>query len=200
MKPARHVFRPVPPAPRRDRGFVLIAALAVLLMLTFLSVGMFRSFGLEERITGNSREKQHAFFAAQSALQYAENWLQQSSSGATGIACTATTTSSTPAICNATTSTLPSTFNLATSDWHSTFGTTYQPAQITTTAATTGTAQVTYADPQFAITYLGTAPGGQGGLLYQVTSLGFGGYANAAAVVQSAYVLTPVTQNPMAPN
>jgi len=36
---------------------------------------MFRGFGLEERITGNAREKQHAFYAAQTALQYAEQQL-----------------------------------------------------------------------------------------------------------------------------
>ena len=42
-------------------------------------------------------------------------------------------------------------------------------------------------DPQFAITYLGQDPGTPGAYLYQVTSLGYGGNQNAAAVVQSVY-------------
>jgi len=49
----------------------------VLLMLTSTRVAMFRSFGLQERIAGNTREKQHAFQAAQSALQFGEWWLIQ---------------------------------------------------------------------------------------------------------------------------
>jgi len=52
-------------------------------------VSMFRSLGLEERITGNTREKQHAFFAAQSALQSAENWLSSGNAGQ-GTACSMT--------------------------------------------------------------------------------------------------------------
>ena len=41
----------------RERGMALISAILLLLVLTILSVGMFRSFGLQERIAGNTREK-----------------------------------------------------------------------------------------------------------------------------------------------
>ena len=61
-------------------------ALMILLMLTPLGVAMFRSFGLQERIAGNTREKQHAFQAAQSALQFGEWWLTQNNA-TTGVAC-----------------------------------------------------------------------------------------------------------------
>jgi type IV pilus assembly protein PilX len=47
-----------------------------------MALSMFRSFGTQERIAGNMREKQRAVQAANSALQYAEWWLA-TQSGAT---------------------------------------------------------------------------------------------------------------------
>jgi type IV pilus assembly protein PilX len=38
-------------------GMVLITALLLLIVVTILAVGMFRSFGLDEKIAGNMREK-----------------------------------------------------------------------------------------------------------------------------------------------
>jgi len=179
-----------PRTPDAQRGIVLIAALAVLLMLTLLSVGMFRSFGLEERITGNTREKQHAFYAAQSALQNAESWLSSGNSG-NGVPCTLST-SATPVIC--TTNSAPSQQYLATTVWNTSFGTTYVPPTVSVNG--TATAQMTstqyYANPQYAITALGADPSGTG-TLFQVTSQGFGGNANAVAVVQSVYSVTSGT-------
>jgi type IV pilus assembly protein PilX len=179
-----------------EHGFVLIAALMVLLMLTMLSVSMFRSLGLEERITGNTREKQHAFFAAQSALQSAENWLS-SGNASQGTACSMTSPTPKAQIC--TLATTPSPQNLATTPWSCTFGTTYVPPAIvvqgtlmqqlvpqTNCAGATSPGTV-YMDPQFAIAYLGQDPASPGAYLYQVTSLGYGGNQNAMAVVQSVY-------------
>jgi len=40
-----------------QRGMVLITALLLLIVVTILAVGMFRSFGLDEKIAGNTREK-----------------------------------------------------------------------------------------------------------------------------------------------
>ena len=180
----------------RERGFVLIASLLVLLMLTMLSVSMFRSLGLEERITGNTREKQHAFFAAQSALQSAENWLSSGNAGQ-GTACSMTSPTPKAQIC--TLATTPSPRNLATTAWSCTFGATYVPPAIvvqgtlmqqlvpqTNCAGATSPGTV-YMDPQFAIALLGADPGSPGAYLYQVTSLGYGGNQNAIAVVQSVF-------------
>src|SRR5205807_8509264 len=47
-----------PPAFCRQRGMVLVTALLLLVVVTLLAVGMFRSFGLDEKIAGNVREKQ----------------------------------------------------------------------------------------------------------------------------------------------
>jgi type IV pilus assembly protein PilX len=56
-------------------GMVLVSSLLLLLVVTILAVSMFRSFGLDEKIAGNTRDKQLAMQAAQSAEAYAENWL-----------------------------------------------------------------------------------------------------------------------------
>ncbi len=163
---------------RRQHGVVLIISLAMLLMLTLLSVGMFRSLGLEERITGNTREKQHAFYAAQSALLYAESWLNQ---GNAGLPASCAGVTATPQVCSA--ATTPSQTTLATQPWNTTFGTSFVPP---TTVAQNTIAQY-YASPQFGITYLGPDPAKPGAYLYQVTSQGYGGNPNAIAVVQSVW-------------
>ena len=54
---------------------VLVTALLMLIVVTILAVAMFRSFGLDEKIAGNLREKQRALNAAETAEQFAEYWL-----------------------------------------------------------------------------------------------------------------------------
>jgi type IV pilus assembly protein PilX len=185
----KNSIRRLPARRARQRGIVLIAALAVLLMLTFLSVGMFRSFGLEERITGNSREKLHAFYAAQSTLQYAETWLQ-ANGNSSGSACTAPSTTAT--VCNS--ASYPGAFTLATTNWSSSgpgtqYGTPYSPPEITSNASTTAISatQAAASNPQFLITYLGTDPSTTGANLYLVTAIGFGANSNAVSVLQGVY-------------
>ncbi len=170
----------------RPKGFVLIAALALLLMLTLLSIGMFRSLGLEERIAGNTREKADAFYAAQSALQNAEAWLSAGNAGQ-GTGCSLVSPTNTPQIC--TLATTPAQQTLATTLWNATYGTTFVPPVVTINGvvqAQMTTAQY-FADPQYAITYLGPDPANANANLYQVTAQGFGGTQNSVAVVQSVY-------------
>ena len=62
-----------------QKGFVLIAALIFLLVLSIFSIAMFRGFGLQDKVAGNIREKERAFHAAESNLEYAEWWLIQGS-------------------------------------------------------------------------------------------------------------------------
>jgi type IV pilus assembly protein PilX len=61
--------------PSLERGMALVSALLLLLVLTMLSVGMFRSFGLQEHLAGNTREKARATHAAEAGQIDAENWL-----------------------------------------------------------------------------------------------------------------------------
>ena len=72
---------------RRQRGVVLVTSLLLLIVVTILAISMFRSFGLDEKIAGNVREKQRALNAAETAEQYAEYWLA-SGDGAAAVTCT----------------------------------------------------------------------------------------------------------------
>jgi type IV pilus assembly protein PilX len=59
----------------RQNGVVLISSLLLLLVVTIMALSMFRSFGIQEKIAGNTREKQRALQAAVSTQQFAEWWL-----------------------------------------------------------------------------------------------------------------------------
>ncbi|MGH8322405.1 MAG: PilX N-terminal domain-containing pilus assembly protein, partial [Steroidobacteraceae bacterium] len=74
-----------------QRGMTLIAALLLLVVITILGVGMFHSFGIQERIAGNTREKQRGLHAAESAQAQAELWLtgNRGANATTGITCSA---------------------------------------------------------------------------------------------------------------
>jgi type IV pilus assembly protein PilX len=170
--------------PATSRGFILIVGLFFLVILTMLSIAMFRSFGLQERIAGNTRDKQRAFEAAQSALQYGEWWLGQGN-GSTGAVCAGVTNGNVMTsmrVCSnalATPTTLP---------W--TIRTDYQPPQMAVAAGggvVSVGGDINYqAMPGLYMSYLGLAPSGLA-QLYQVTAFGYGGNANTTSVVQSTY-------------
>ena len=58
-----------------QRGFVLISSILLLVVMTLLALAMFHSFGIQELVAGNVREKQRALQSAEAAEQYAELWL-----------------------------------------------------------------------------------------------------------------------------
>src|SRR3979409_978199 len=66
-------------------GEALSTALLMLLIATMLAVSMFRSFGTQEKLAGNLREKQRALHAAEIAQQYAEWSLINGNAGSKGI-------------------------------------------------------------------------------------------------------------------
>jgi type IV pilus assembly protein PilX len=183
-----------------QRGMVLITTLLLLIVVTILALGMFRSFGLDEKIAGNSREKQRALNAAETAEQYAEYWLANGSNNST-IACTgpvtASASSSNPIgqICS---NTLPLVVtNVAQVPWQNTgganVGVTYIPAAPTTmNIATSGAGNYYYA-PQYYVSYLGISSNGLQ-TYYQIDAVGWGGSPDTAAVVESTYVLTQSTK------
>lgn len=173
-----------------ERGYTLIIGLLLLVVLTLFAVGMFRSFGLEEKIAAATRDKQRALEAAQSALQYGEWWLAQGNGG-TGIACTGVNNGNTVSnlrVCNAALSTP------ATLPWG--VASTYLPPSMTANGgggmagASSPAGDINYAGvPGLYINYLGLSPNGLA-QLYQVTAYGYGGDATTAAVVQSTYQVT----------
>lgn len=63
------------PQARRQRGAILLFCLVFLAVLTLMGVSGMESATLEERMSGNMRDHEVAFNAAESALQAAEAWL-----------------------------------------------------------------------------------------------------------------------------
>ena len=170
----------------RGRGFVLVTALLILLVLSLLSASMFRSFALQENIAGSTREKQRAAHSAQSALQYGEWWLAQGNGGS-GAACTvlldASATPPTTQICD----TALTNAQVASPPWpdkDEKIGVQYTPGQLAKSA--NGGVNTYYDRPRFHIFPLGPDPSGFS-QLYQVSAWAYGGHTNAISVVQSVY-------------
>nr|WP_093246789.1 pilus assembly protein [Variovorax sp. EL159] len=174
------------PARLRERGFALIVGMLFLVILTVLSVGMFRSFNLQERIAGNTREKERALEAAESALQYGEWWLSQGN-GSTGNVCAGqldANTLSQMQVCSnmiAKPTALP---------WANRADYLPPSMKVATGGGIAASGDINYnAKPGLSIGYLGLSPDGKS-LLYQVSAFGYGGSTTAAAVVQSTYQVT----------
>jgi type IV pilus assembly protein PilX len=180
----------------RQRGLVLVSSLLLLVVVTILAIGLFRSFGMDEKIAGNTREKQRALQAAVSAQQFAEWWLSVGNT-ATPVACAAPgVTAPTVQVCSNVLSTVvggPQ--NIASASWAAVgtgVGVTYTPPSMTGQITTTNFAAGTYyASPVFYISYLGIGLGANGasGNLYQIDAVGYGGSPNTAAVVESTYIV-----------
>lgn len=184
---------------RGKHGFILISSLFILLLLSILAVSMGRSFGLEELIAGNQREKNRAFESAQAAMDYAEGWLNTGTNataptvaynsgnplpGCTSAVTTATSTP-TPAICSSAAANAIATADptYLTAPW--TVGVSYLPPNMT--ISTTGGSGTYYKMPMFYIQYLGTGINVGYCNMYQITAIGYGGDASSIAVVQSIY-------------
>ena len=80
-------FRRPPMRARRERGFILVTGLLFLVVMTLLGLALFRSSGLLDRLTSNTRDKQRSFEAAQAALEYGAWWLGSTGGGGNGKAC-----------------------------------------------------------------------------------------------------------------
>jgi type IV pilus assembly protein PilX len=177
---------------RTERGMALVSSLLLLLVVTIIAMSMFRSFGVQEKIAGNTREKQRALASAVSAQQYGE-WFLSSGSAPTSAACTGTVGSAVGQVC---TNALA---DFTAIPWA--YGVSYDPFTAAgnngVTASVTGTAPVAgsyYKKPLFYITDLGAQPGATGtGEVYQIDAVGYGGTANAVAVVESTYLVTTNT-------
>ena len=64
------------PAPSKQRGVVLIVSLVALLLMTMIGVTAMRDTGFQERMSGNLRDRNLAFQAAEAALRSGEKALQ----------------------------------------------------------------------------------------------------------------------------
>ena len=187
------------PAPRRrQRGIALITAILLLVVMTIMAISMMRNYGVEEKIAGNTREKERALNAAVSAQQYAEYWLSANTAPVAS-GCTGIVSSNIGQVCAA-----PLVNFSSPVPWPS--GVTYTPftsdpiAGVTNTLAASNASQGTYfAAPMFYITDLGPNKGTPVGELYQIDAMGYGGTPNAVAVVESTYVITSNTAHSLDP-
>jgi type IV pilus assembly protein PilX len=181
---------PIRPRPQASaRGFVLIASLLILIVMSALGISMFRSVGVQRKIAGNLSDKGRAFQLAQSTLQYAEYLLAMQSASLPQTAnCQSALLAAT--ICqNPVSIQAPSSEDTLITLSN---GATYSNMEPALDISTTGGADTYYANPQFYIQYLGSSGSAQ---VYQVTGLGYGGNPHSVAVVQSTYQLTVGTRN-----
>lgn len=172
------------PMHSEQRGMALITSLLLLIVVTIMGVSMFRSYGVQERIAGNTRDKQRAINAAVSAQQYAENWLSTTAAPVAAV-CAGVVSSAVGQICSnilAQPSSLP---------WVSYV--TYAPFIATNNInSVTASRDSYYAAPAYYIYDLGTNAGSPGEV-YQIDAVGYGGTANTVAVVESTYLITSGT-------
>jgi type IV pilus assembly protein PilX len=176
-----------------QRGMALVSALLLLLVMTMLGVGMFRSFGIQERIAGNTRERQRALHAATAAQSYAEWWLtaNKGANAQVGTDCQSM------AVIVISATTPPQTCIQALSNpiglpWSARIE--YTPSvnatAMTTGSSNVGTADAYYAPPAFYINWAsgfydktsGTATNN-----YLIDAYGYAGTTLAASVVESSF-------------
>ncbi|GLQ94638.1 pilus assembly PilX family protein [Dyella acidisoli] len=176
----------------KEGGYVLIASLLMLLVMTVLAVSMYHNFTIQENVASNTKEKGRSFQLAQSTLQYAEYVLvHNSASLPSSVSCTSGTVFTALTICsNSYSITNPTTATGVMSLAAYQAYTSMQPA---ITVSTTSSTDTYYANPQYYFQYLGGAPNGAG-QIYQVTALSYGSTPSAVAVVQSTYELSTNTR------
>jgi len=181
-----------------QRGVVLVSSLLLLLVVTIMALSMFRSFGIQEKIAGNMREKQRALQAAESAQVYAEQWLI-TNSAAVPVVCDRQFNAilgQTQICSNKLWTVVP---NVATVPWQIAgvnVGVTYTP-----TGMNVGTASVTnpnsyFSAPSFYISDAGaSADPNVPGEVFQIDAVGYGGNGNTAAVVESTFAVYSSSSN-----
>jgi type IV pilus assembly protein PilX len=195
-----------------QRGVVLISAILLLVVMTLLALAMFRSFGIQELIAGNVREKQRAVQSAESAAQYAELWLTAPGNILTNsVDCSTTsvgligyTSTAVPYICMKPVASIAAAGNAATVPWkanNTEVGFVFFPGPNTgVEAGGTGTGDMTvsatgisnsyYQAPRF---YIGLVSSSATQALYRIDAWNYAATPATSAVVESNYVVNCTT-------
>lgn len=185
---------------RTQSGLVLVSSLLLLLIITILAVGMFRGFGLQERIAGNLRDKERATHAAETAQQWAEWWLSSpAGSSALPVVCATPVLNANLSEVQTCTNTFPAALDansVTTLPWTikgAPVGITYTPQGMN--VGNEAQADEYAQSPTFYISYLGTCADHQG-TCYQIDAVGYGGGAGTAvSVVESTYEVASGVNN-----
>jgi type IV pilus assembly protein PilX len=178
--------------PNRQRGLVLVTSLLMLVLVTILAIGMFRSFGVDEKIAGNMREKQRALNAAETAEQFAESYLS-SGSVAAATTCTLPVSSAVGQVCSSTLQAQG--LDPAVLPW--TARVDYVPATMAFPVAASGAGNY-YKVPAYYIGFITSTNNPATGFttsFYQIDAVGYGGNSSTAAVVEATYQISSVSKN-----
>jgi type IV pilus assembly protein PilX len=196
--------------PRNQHGVVLVSSLLLLLVVTIMALSIFRSFGIQERIAGNVREKQRALQVANSTQLYAEWWLANQSSApyavsaniasSADVTCTNTLLDAnlgTTQICSNTLTLLSGVSAAAWPSSSTNVGVAYTPPEMNISGLAVNDAAVSdvyYARPRFYIADVGGLATGRGEV-YQIDAYSYGLSANTVSVVESTVSITCVVCN-----
>ena len=196
--------RPASAARQKQRGVALIASLIILLLMTIIGLSIMNGNRYFEKNAANTRDKQRALQAAQSALLYAEWWLNYGTNNVDFQTCSTTVAPTTLSICSVDPGT--NTANLSSIQWFS-----YTPGSMTSAASnstsggvvdsTSTTSDVIYAQaPGIYINCISCGvPLSTGLSLYRITAIGYGGVGGpngTVAIVQSVYAAGGPVQTP----
>ena len=188
---------------RAQRGMVLITSLLLLVVVTIIALSLFRSFGVQEKIAGNMREKQRALQAAVSAQQYAENWLSSNATAAT-VTCSNLLNANIGQgqICsNKLSAAVADVTSVPWAIGGAPVGVTYLPPGMSVSTSTSVSAAslanpTYYATPSFYISDSGpSADPNIPGEIFQVDAVAYGGSSGTAAVVESTYAVYTSSSN-----
>jgi type IV pilus assembly protein PilX len=199
------MITPAHRSPHLQRGVVLITSMLLLLVVTIMALSMFRSFGIQEKIAGNMRERQRALQAAVSAEVYAEQWLTTNSANFAPVVCNSLISANANAqavpICsNQLQLSLPVGLTVATVPWavagKANVGVTYVPPNMPVAAASASSNNSYVNAPTFYISDEGpSADPSVPGEIYQVDAAGYGGNSNTVAVVESTFAVYSSSNN-----
>lgn len=180
--------RATSPLRLRQHGMALVSGLLLLVVITILAISMFRSFGIQARIAGNTREKQRALHAAEGAQAYAEWFVSLPGGGnaTMGDTCSGLVTITVPTDVKVCSNQLTAS-TLTAGPWMSQgnpVGFVYQPPGMSTTGP-----DAYPQPPMFYIAFINALPpvGGTQITNYRVDATGAGGTSNTVAVVESTY-------------
>jgi type IV pilus assembly protein PilX len=172
----------------------LVSSLLLLVIVTVLAMGMFRTLGAQERIAGNLREKQRALHAAIAAQQYAEWWLSTGSNAATPpVTCEGTVLNANLGQGQICSNRLTSVTNEPLRVGNKDAGVTFNPGQILNVTTASGR-DTYYKTPRFYITEIGPSADATGNV-YQIDAVGYGATRSAVAVVESTFVVSSGVKN-----
>ena len=184
-----------PNLPTHARGMVLVTSLLLLVVVTILAVGMFRSFGVDEKIAGNVREKQKALNAAETAEQFAESWLAGGLNIGAVTCGTPMVAANVGQVCINTLQSLN--LDPAVLPWivgGGPSGITYVPSAGSTIMTTTGPGSY-YSTPAYYIGLLGASTVNRITTTYYIIdAVGYGSSPDTAAVVEATYTTTSSAQ------